>query len=69
MCSLVRERDASMKRIDVSAILAVALSIRRHRAFADVVFGRTMMKFGEESGVMIFEGIQRVKWDAFMWTA
>jgi hypothetical protein len=58
-----------MKRIDVSAIHEMDRSISRHRAFARVVFGRTMMKFGEESGGMNFEGIQRVKPGTFMWTS
>jgi hypothetical protein len=63
------ERDAFVKRIDVSAILTVELSIRRHRAIASAVVSSAMMKFGEESGVVIFKGIQRVKWGSFMWTS
>jgi hypothetical protein len=57
-----------MKRIDVSAILADDPSIPRHRAFAGMVFVMTMMKFGEESGFVNFEGIQSVKQHTFMWT-
>jgi hypothetical protein len=58
-----------MKRIDVSAIHAANRSISRHRPFARAVFVMTMMKFGEESGGMNFEGIQRVKRCTFMWTS
>jgi hypothetical protein len=64
-----RRRDASVTRIDVSAILAVARSIARRGALARAVFVMTMMKFGEESGDVNFKGIQRVKRCAFMWTS
>jgi hypothetical protein len=61
-------RDASMKRIDVSAILEVGGSISRHRALTGLVLAQRSMKFGEESACRNFKGFQRVNHCSLMWT-
>jgi hypothetical protein len=60
--------DASMQRIDVSAILEVGGSISRHGALTGVVLAHSPMKFGEESACRNFKGFQRVNHRSLMWT-